>query len=115
MLDADELVERLRKGFSPGTDIASIDVDPQVSEFSRAIQAEEIKDRRQDRVERKTYAKRYYKLAAIWVNGMMVLLILQGLGWINLDSKVLMMALGTTTANIIGILIVVANYLFKAK
>jgi hypothetical protein len=76
----------------------------------------------QDTDERKKYAKRFLWLACAWVVVVAFLLIIQGFctqgcrGFVfRLSDSVLLAAIGSTTANIVGILYVVANYLFPKK
>jgi hypothetical protein len=72
----------------------------------------------QDIIERKKYASRFYRLACVWVSIIAVLLLCEGFGSIihfSLSDSVLLAAIGSTTANILGILYVVATYLFKKR
>ncbi|HWR36995.1 MAG TPA: hypothetical protein VN622_14125 [Clostridia bacterium] len=76
----------------------------------------------QDIVERKKYALCFFVLACAWVCVIGTILLLQGFGsfwWgcmpFKLSDSVLLTAMGTTTANILGILLVVAKYLFKSN
>jgi len=80
-------------------------------------QEEKIAGLRQDREERKTYARLYYKLVERWVCWLIVLLLAQGIFMAAakrefLSDSVMMMTLGTTTATIVSILIAVGKYLF---
>jgi hypothetical protein len=72
--------------------------------------------------ERKNYARRFLYLACAWVVLVGFILIMQGLCSqgcgpfrFGLSNSVLLAAIGSTTANIFGILYVVANYLFPKK
>jgi hypothetical protein len=76
----------------------------------------------QDTDERKKYAKRFLYIAWTWVAVIALVLITQG--WcahgcgpmrFQLSDSVLLAAIGSTTANIFGILYVVATYLFPKK
>jgi hypothetical protein len=76
----------------------------------------------QDTNERKKYAKWLLVLACTWIVIVALLLTLQGFcshgcGSVkfSLDDSVLLAAIGSTTANIVGILYVVAKYLFPKK
>lgn len=77
---------------------------------------------RQDIDERKKYAKYFFILACLWLAGITVLLLLQGFGsfWFGLmpfklSDTVLLAVIGSTTVNVLGILYVVATYLFPKK
>jgi hypothetical protein len=76
----------------------------------------------QDTEERKKYARRFLYLACAWVVVVATVLLAQGFcsrgcGAVRfaLSDAVLLAAIGSTTANIFGILYVVANYLFPKK
>ena len=87
----------------------------------------------QDISERKVYAHRIFCLICLWVSGVFVILLLQGFlsdatsplaiiesgktiilikTVFKLPDSVLLAVVGGTTASVIGIFIIVANYLF---
>jgi len=89
--------------------------------------AENLRSLVQDREERKNYANKSFKLVCRWLLGVFVILIFQGflnqpikLSLFNtlfdlsfkLPDSVLLAVVGGTTASVIGIFLVVANYLF---
>ena len=78
---------------------------------------EENRGDSQDRDQRKDFAERIYSFAAIYMFGVFVILFLSGTETTNfkLSDNVLITLLGTTTANVIGILIIVVTYLFSRK
>ena len=76
--------------------------------------------------ERKKYAKKSFKLVSRWVYGVFGMLLLQGFlseklmiyntqFQFKLPDSVLIAVVGGTTASVIGIFLVVANYLFPKK
>ena len=77
----------------------------------------------QDIEERKTYARRIYRLICGWLIAVFILVYFHGakLAWMGhfvafeLPESVLIALVTTTTINIIGIFVVVANYLFETK
>lgn len=71
----------------------------------------------QNKQQRKDFAERIYSFAAIYMFGVFVILFLSGTETTNfkLSDNVLITLLGTTTANVIGILIIVVTYLFSRK
>jgi hypothetical protein len=88
-------------------------VSNQAQEFSIKLQGQA-----QDIKERKTYAKRFFALGCVWVGAITIILFLQGFGkhlGFNLSDRVLLVALGTTTANVLGVIYVVAKYLFPRR
>ena len=84
-----------------------------------AERQESLEGIKQNREERKLYAKHYYGLVRGWVIAIIVLVLVHGvLAALKLDflsDAVLMTLLGTTTATVISIIYIVANYLFPKK
>ena|ERR1035437_8041658 len=76
----------------------------------------------QDADERKKYAYRFFVVSCIWIGVISILLLLQGFGsfWygkfpFKLSEPVVLATIGSTTLNILGILYIVANYLFPKR
>jgi len=76
----------------------------------------------QDTEERKKYALAFFILSCVWIAVITMILLLQGFGsfWFGklpfkLSEPVILATIGSTTVNIIGILFVVANYLFPKR
>ena len=71
----------------------------------------------QDTSERKKYAKRAFGLTCIWISGIYILLVLQGFTYkgFHLSESVLLAAIGSTTANVIGVFLIVTRYFFPNK
>ncbi len=70
----------------------------------------------QDRQERRKYAERIFLLIVGWVFAILFIIVFKGFGdYYNfeLSDKVLITLIGGTTINVLGIFIIVANYLFK--
>ena len=74
-----------------------------------------LKGRRQDRRERKRYAELVFRLVCWWLAGVMALVCCAGLEAIRLDETVLMTIVGSTTASVVAIFVVVAKYLFPPR
>lgn len=76
----------------------------------------ELEGLRQDITERKAYADKIFKLICWWLVVLATILVAQGFGSFNhifsLPDAVLVTLVGTTTVSILGIFVVVANYLF---
>lgn len=110
---------------------ASVDVDKGYASVHIELAKEQLREARlknealeeenrgdsQDRDQRKDFAERIYSFAAIYMFGVFVILFLSGTETTNfkLSDNVLITLLGTTTANVIGILIIVVTYLFSRK
>jgi hypothetical protein len=77
----------------------------------------ELESFRQDTGERKRYAKNIFVLTCIWVGGIYVLMLLDGFGvWsFKLSNSIMLAAIGSTTANIVGVFLIVTRYFFPKK
>ena len=72
----------------------------------------------QDIEERKKYANYFFRLACSWLFIITTILILQGFDGFysfKLQDNIVLAVIGSTTVNILGILYVVANYLFPKR
>ena len=71
----------------------------------------------QDIEERKKYAKLFFRLSCLWMGTITVLVLLYG--WrvygFWLPDKIVLALIGSTTLNVLGILYVVAHYLFPKR
>jgi len=68
--------------------------------------------------DRRRYAEKVYRLVGAWIVLIFVLLILQGFGSFysfKLSDPVLLAAIGSTTVNVIGMLLIVLRYLFPSS
>ena len=78
----------------------------------------EVKSREQDMAARQLYANRIFWLIATWLLVVFFFLVGDGfsLGGFDLTDAVLISLIGGTTANVIGIFLIVVSYLFpKSK
>jgi hypothetical protein len=64
---------------------------------------------------RRWYALGIFLLVIIWLVGIFLLLVWQGFCWRNfhLSDSVLLAAIGSTTANIIGVLLIIVKFIFS--
>jgi hypothetical protein len=80
---------------------------------------------KQDIKERKKYAQLFFYLSCAWLVAIVVILMLQGFGsqgfgsfWkapFKLSDSIVLAMIGSTTANVLGILYIVAKYLFPNR
>ena len=78
-----------------------------------ALEGENIGDS-QDRTQRKEFAEKIFSFVCLYMFSVFFILFLCGSpGNFRLSNSVLITLLGTTTANVIGILIIVVKYLFS--
>ncbi|MGO9638691.1 MAG: hypothetical protein ACLPXT_05445 [Terracidiphilus sp.] len=80
----------------------------------------ELESFKQDTGERKRYAKKIFILTCTWVTGIYILMLLEGFGgfwcWaFHLSDSIMLAAIGSTTANIIGVFFIVTRYFFPKK
>lgn len=66
-----------------------------------------------DNKARKSHSLLIFIMVFFWLASVVTLLTLSGLGLVVLSDKVLITLLTTTTINVIGLLVIVANYLFN--
>lgn len=69
----------------------------------------------QDMGERKEYTHKIFVLICFWLVLVGILLIASGNGNLHYSDTVLITLLTTTTANVIGLFVFVAKYLFQIK
>jgi hypothetical protein len=79
-----------------------------------------IRGENQNIEERKKYAHRTFCLICAWLTSVFLLLLLQGFEGFPasrfvLDKTIIITVVGTTTASVLGIFIVVMHYLFPTK
>jgi hypothetical protein len=80
-----------------------------------------IRSLEQDIDERKKYANRNFWLTVVWLALINLILILQGFRVaivghsFELPTSVLLTAIGSTTASVVGIFLIVTNYLFPKR
>ncbi|HSU32797.1 MAG TPA: hypothetical protein VLJ11_16335 [Bryobacteraceae bacterium] len=96
----------------------------QLNDASLAVQIEKLRAEldsfEQDVAQRKQYAPRLFVLTCCWLGAVIAILLLQGFSagtthFFSLGNDVLIALLGTTTINVIGLLYIVAKYLFSAQ
>ena len=73
---------------------------------------ETLKDRRQDRQQRKSFSTRIFAFMCLYMMLALVVVFCCGFGWMCLSDAVLIALLTTTLANVIGVFNFVAKYLF---
>ncbi len=90
------------------------------TEQEQSLYKTRVRGLSQDIDERKKYAHRTFCLIATWLALVYGLILLEGFegtprSHFALDKTVLITVVGTTTASVLGIFIVVMHYLFPAK
>jgi hypothetical protein len=119
--ELDALGDNLKKTFKKGTHAPDPYSSQELQNNELRRLGEELKDLKQDRDERKSYASKLYWLVLIWLMVILLIVILQGLRVSNigfsfqLDDVVLVTLITTTTANVAAFFLVVVRYLFRPK
>lgn len=93
------------------------------SRFDRARQEITIQGLQQDIREREKYASRIFRLVVCWLSSILLMVIAQGVRWpwmsryigFDLPESVLIALVTTTTASVVGILLIVTRYLFPQR
>lgn len=104
-----------------------------INEAKAAREEEKVKVLQQDRVERQKYARYLFQLICIWLLGIYSIILLHGFNGsilsvrtddipvirrvrvvprFELSDAVLLALIGGTTINVLGLFVIVANYLF---
>ena len=78
---------------------------------------EEIRDLRQDRKLRQEYARKLFWLVVAWLTVLWLVVLADGFRFtrFNVDADVLRLLVASTTASVLGLFAIVANYLFPRR
>lgn len=91
------------------------DYAAQEKEITLEKNREEVEGMRQDRTQRGKFSMRIFVFVCAYMVIALLLLCLSGTRCLNISDSVLIVMLTTTTANVIGLFVVVTNYLFHHK
>ena len=91
------------------------DIEKEKSLVELRLRKEELEGKKQDRIQRKGYADKIFILLCVYLSAVMVLLYFNGLKLTTLEGSVLIAIVTTSAANVIGIFVLVAKYLFHTK
>lgn len=94
---------------------STLEYNRQIAEYNKL--KEEIESIKQDREERKVYASKTFDFLCVYMMCVGLLLFMSGskTSSLQLSDSVLIVILGTTTTNVLGIFYFVANYLFPKR
>lgn len=91
----------------------------EIADFEAESKRLDIQGKRQDIKARKKYANKIFNLIRIWLISVVAIVLLAGFGnkcgWFKMADSVLIALITTTTASVVGLFAIVANYLFKDK
>jgi len=91
------------------------DIEKEKSLVELHLRKEELEGKKQDRIQRKGYADKIFILLCVYLSAVMVLLYFNGFKLTTLEGSVLIAIVTTSAANVIGIFVLVAKYLFHTK
>jgi len=97
---------------SLNSDVSNLEIDYVSLNQANGLELEKLKGRKQDRKERKKYALHIFRFIWIWCGGILLIMVAIGLGYLKFDNSVIITLITTTTANILALFVIVANYLF---
>ena len=79
-----------------------------------SIHLETLKSLKQDRKERRRYAEQIFTLISTWLFTVLFIMIINKKAGLMLSDSIIITLITTTTASVLGLFIVVINYLFKS-
>lgn len=91
------------------------DFERQDKTLDLQLKREQLQSQEQDRKQRGQFAKKIFWVVVIYIFAVIVIVILNGANVLRTSDSVNITLLGTTTANVISLFVIVAKYLFHAK
>lgn len=88
------------------------DIDRELHRVELEYRREELEGKRQDRRQRGKFSIWIFIFMGVYMFLTLILLFLSGKGTLSLSDSVLISIMTTTTADVIGVFIIVAKYLF---
>lgn len=79
------------------------------------MRIEELESKKQDREQRRIFSYIILGFVCIYMLCVLAVVCLDGLGLLSVDSNIQSVLLGTTTIEVIGLLAIVARYLFPKR
>lgn len=108
----DDLLQRMESTFDLSVDAEELNLSSSEDAIRRASMFEDYTSKKQDREQRKYFSTWIFGVVCAYLLIVLVLLYLTGFSLTRLSDTVLVALLTTTTANVIGLLVIVARYLF---
>ena len=91
------------------------DFERREKELELKLKDELLNNQKQDREQRRQFAEKIFWVVVCYLFAVIVIVILNGANVLCTSESVNITLLGTTTANVISLLVIVAKYLFHAK
>lgn len=106
------LLHRIDDALSQENNKVELNLSSSEDAIRRASMLEDYTSKKQDREQRKWFSAWIFGVVCIYLLIVLVLLYFTGFSLTRLSDTVLVALLTTTTANVIGLLVIVARYLF---
>lgn len=115
MAGNDELVQLMEEApvqADAQDSLSETDIEMELRRVELDIRKEELEGKRQDREQRGKFSKWIFGFMGVYMVAVLAVLVLSGLGVFSLSNTAIVALLTTTTADAIGIFLVVVKYLF---
>ena len=97
---------------SQDPDLIGIDANYEAEDKHNKHEVERLAGLAQDREQRKEYAGKIFNLVCGWLIALIAVICLAGAQCLNLSDSVLIALITGASVNIIGLMVIVTNYLF---
>lgn len=97
------------------TAVTLSDIERQDKVLDLKLKKGQLESQEQDRKQRGQFAKKIFWAVVVYLVAALVIVYLIGAGVFHMSDSVSITLLGTTTANVISLLVIVAKYLFHSK
>lgn len=91
------------------------DIELEISKVNLEHQRETLEGKKQDRKQRGVFSVCIFGFVCLYIVAVLAIVVLCGADVLSLDTTLLVTLLSSTTANVIGIFIIVAKYLFHSN
>lgn len=111
------LLEASRSGetVEQNTAVTLSDIERQDKVLDLKLKEGQLESQEQDRKQRGQFAEKIFWAVVVYLVAALVIVYLIGAGVFHMSDSVSITLLGTTTANVISLLVIVAKYLFHSK
>lgn len=111
------LLEASRSGetVEQNTAVTLSDIERQDKVLDLKLKKGQLESQEQDRKQRGQFAEKIFWAVVVYLVAALVIVYLIGAGVFHMSDSVSITLLGTTTANVISLLVIVAKYLFHSK
>lgn len=112
---AEDKIKELWESSTTARDFPEENVTTTIEALELEFKRERLEGERQNREQRKRYAKWLFSFICAYMIIALIILVLVGKECLTIHDSVLIAMLTTTTANVIGLFAIVARYLFYRR